>query len=115
MTNLRGVFPPVVTIFKKNGAIDLEGNKKQADFLIEKGVDGLAYLGTSGEFFSLSLEEKKKYMKEMIEYINGRVKILVGVGSTNKNEVSEFIAFLEKYKIDGILLVNPYFVQYDEN
>lgn len=114
MMTLKGVFPPAVTIFKKNGEIDLEGNKKQADFLISKGVNGIAYLGTSGEFFSLSLEEKKIFMQEMIKHIDSRVKILVGVGSTNKNEVTDFIKFLENYNIDGILLVNPYFAVYDE-
>ncbi|MGL4653330.1 dihydrodipicolinate synthase family protein [Cetobacterium sp.] len=114
MSKLKGVFPPVVTIFKKNGEIDLEGNKKQADFLISKGVTGLAYLGTSGEFFSLSLEEKKFFIQEMIKHVNTRAKILVGVGSTNKNEVREFIKFLENYNIDAILLINPYFAVYDE-
>lgn len=114
MSTLKGVFPPVVTIFKQNGEIDLDGNKKQVDFLISKGVDGIAYLGTTGEFFSLSLEEKKVFIDEMIKHIDSRVKILVGVGSTNKNEVTEFIKFLENYNVDGILLINPYFVIFDE-
>lgn len=113
MHSLKGVFPPITTIFK-DGKIDIEANQKHVDFLIKKGVDGIAFLGTSGEFFSISLEEKKNYIEEMINYINKRVKILVGVGSTNKNEVVDFLEFLEKKQIDGILLINPYFAVYDE-
>lgn len=51
MAKLKGVFPPIITIFKNDGSIDLEANKKHLDFLISKGVDGIAYFGTSGEFF----------------------------------------------------------------
>lgn len=71
--------------------------------------------GTSGEFFSISLEEKKNYIDEVLKYVNGRVKILVGVGGTNKNEVIEFLDYLKEKEIAGVLLINPYFVVYDEN
>lgn len=114
MAELKGVFPPIVTIFKSDGSIDLEANKKHLDFLISKGVDGIAYFGTSGEFFSILLEEKKRFINEMISYVNKRVKILVGIGSTNKNEVLEFLDFLKNKDIDGVLLINPYFAVYDE-
>lgn len=113
MENLRGVFPPITTIFKGE-KIDLEANKRHVDFLIEKGVDGIAFFGTSGEFFSISLEEKKEFIQEMINHVNKRVKILVGIGSTNKNEVIDFLNFLENKKIDGVLLINPYFAVYSE-
>ena len=56
MKKLCGVNPPVITIFDENYKIDLEASKKQADFLIEKGVDGLAYLGTSGEFSIMTVQ-----------------------------------------------------------
>ncbi|MDY3060268.1 MAG: dihydrodipicolinate synthase family protein [Fusobacterium sp.] len=115
MNNLKGVFPPIITTFKENGSIDLEASKKHIDFLVARGVDGIAFFGTSGEFFSISLEEKKNYIDEVLKYVNGRVKILVGVGGTNKNEVIEFLDYLKEKEIAGVLLINPYFVVYDEN
>lgn len=115
MNDLKGVFPPIITTFKSDGNIDLEAAKKHIDFLIAKGVDGAAYFGTSGEFFSASLEEKKILIDEILKYVNKRIKILVGVGGTNKNEVVEFLEFLKGRDIAGILLINPYFAIYDEN
>lgn len=115
MNNLKGVFPPIITTFKENGSIDLEASKKHIDFLVARGVDGIAFFGTSGEFFSISLEERKNYIDEVLKYVNGRVKILVGVGGTNKNEVIEFLDYLKEKEIAGVLLINPYFVVYDEN
>ena len=114
MNNLKGVFPPVITVFNKDGRIDIQAGKKHMDYLISKGVDGLAYFGTTGEFFSISLKEKKEYIDEILKYNNKRTKILVGVGSTNKDEVMDFIKYLEEKDIAGILLINPYFSVYDE-
>ena len=57
MKTLRGVMPPVVTLFDQDGKIDWEANFRHQDFLMEKGVDGGAYLGTTGEFPALTLDE----------------------------------------------------------
>ena len=70
MKKFCGVFPPVITVFDGNGRIDLEACRRHADFLIEKGVDGLAYLGTSGEFCVLTMEEKKTLIAEMVRHVD---------------------------------------------
>ena len=67
MKRLCGVNPPVITIFDENYKVDIEASKRQADFLIEKGVDGLAYLGTSGEFSTMTVQEKKDFIREMTQ------------------------------------------------
>jgi 4-hydroxy-tetrahydrodipicolinate synthase len=108
------VNPPVITIFDENGKLDWEANKKQADFLMEKGVDGLSYLGTSGEFSALALEERKQFIREMTAYVNHRVHVIVGVGDTCFANVKELMATAEEAGVDGVLLVNPYFSVYAE-
>ncbi len=115
MKKLCGVNPPVITIFDKQGKIDIEASKKQADFLISKGVDGLAYLGTSGEFSVIPLEEKKHFVREMISYVNGRVNVIVGIGDTCLENTLEMLDFSEKEGADGVLLVNPYFSVYSSD
>ncbi|MDO4518819.1 MAG: dihydrodipicolinate synthase family protein [Eubacteriales bacterium] len=112
MKRLCGVNPPVITIFDENYKVDIEASKKQADFLISKGVDGLAYLGTSGEFSIMTVEEKKKYIKEMIQYVNGRVNVIVGVGDTCLDNTMDLLKFVESAGADGVLLINPYFSVY---
>ncbi len=113
MKKLSGVNPPVITIFDRQGRIDLEANKRQADFLIAKGVDGLAYLGTSGEFSVITVEEKKRFLSEMIAYVNGRVNVIAGVGDTCLANTMELLTFAEKEGADAALVVNPYFSVYD--
>ena len=111
---LAGVNPPVVTIFDKDGKIDYEANKKQADFLIKNGVHGLAYLGTSGEFSLLTLEEKKQFIKEMANYVDHRANVIMGAGDTCLSAVKELIRAGEEAQVDGFLIINPYFSVYSE-
>ena len=109
MKKLCGVNPPVITIFDGNNKIDIEASKRQADFLISQGVDGLAYLGTSGEFSIMTVEEKKYFIRQMIEHVNGRVNVIVGVGDTCLENTMELLKYVEGAGADGVLLVNPYF------
>lgn len=115
MDRLCGVCPPVVTIFKADGTVDYEANRRHADFLIEKGVDGLAYLGTSGEFSVMSLQEKKEFISKMTAYVDHRVKVIAGIGSTCQSETEELLKCAEEAGVDGCLLVNPYFSVYADD
>ena len=51
---------PVVTIFDEEGNLDKEGNKKVYDHLIDGGVDGLVIMGSTGEFFNMSMDMQKE-------------------------------------------------------
>ena len=50
---------PAVTPLNADGTIDDEGAKKLYDYLIGAGVDGILILGSIGEFFAFSPEQKK--------------------------------------------------------
>lgn len=112
MKKISGVNPPVITIFDQNGRIDFEACRKHADFLIGKGVDGLAYLGTSGEFSLMTVEEKKELIREMTGYVDHRVNVIAGVGDTCLDNTLELLGAAEEAGVDGVLLVNPYFSVY---
>ena len=56
----RGVFPVVPTIFDESGAVDIEGQKRCLDFMIEAGSEGLAILANFSEQFLLADEERER-------------------------------------------------------
>ena len=114
MKDLAGVNPPIITIFDKDGKLDMPANYKLADFLIEKGVNGLAYLGTSGEFSLLTMDEKKQFIRDMTKYVNHRVNVIIGAGDTCLQNVLEIVKVAEEAGADGFLMVNPYFNVYAE-
>ena len=69
---------PVVTAFDENGNLDIQGNKNVWDHLIKGGVDGLVIMGSTGEFFSMTTEQKKELIKLVVEHVNKRTKVYIG-------------------------------------
>lgn len=109
-----GIIPPVVTLFDEAGNIDLSLNKRYLDELISRNIHGLLLMGSSGEFSSLTTEEQKLYVREMIKHINGRVPVMVGVGHTALKEVLELTSYAEEHGADGVLAVSPYYWKFTE-
>ena len=107
--SFHGIIPPVVTLFDEAGNLDLELNRRYLDKLISKNIHGVLLMGSSGEFSSLTTEERKLYVREMIKHIHGRVKVMVGVGHTALKEVLELTSYAEELGADGVLVVSPYY------
>lgn len=107
--NFQGIIPPVVTLFDEAGHLDLALNRRYIDQLISRNIHGILLMGSSGEFSSLTTEERKLYVREMIKHINGRVPVMVGVGHSALKEVLELTSYAEEHGADGVLVVNPYY------
>lgn len=73
----RGVFPVVPTIFDDQGRLDLAGQRRAVDFLIDAGSHGLAVLANFSEQFSLSDEERNTVQRVVLEHVAGRVPVIV--------------------------------------
>lgn len=111
----KGIYTPLISIFNAKGGIDKENSKILIEKLIKDGVNGIVVLGSVGEFFNLSLEEKKDYVKFASEVINGRTKLIIGTGSNNIKEVIELNKYSKEANADGVLIITPYFFTLDEN
>ncbi|RLL43985.1 dihydrodipicolinate synthase family protein [Oceanobacillus piezotolerans] len=107
--SFHGIIPPVVTLFDESGNLDLELNKRYIDKLISQNIQGVLLMGSSGEFSSLLIEERKLYIREIIKHIHGRVRVMVGVGHTALKEVLELTSYAEEMGADGVLVVSPYY------
>ena len=73
----QGVFPVVPTIFDEGGALDLEGQKRCVDFMIDAGSDGLCILANFSEQFVLSDREREVLTAEILDHVAGRVPVIV--------------------------------------
>jgi 4-hydroxy-tetrahydrodipicolinate synthase len=73
----RGVFPVVPTIFHADGALDLAGQLRAVDFMVDAGSQGLCILANFSEQFSLSDEERVLLMRSILAHVAGRVPVIV--------------------------------------
>lgn len=100
---------PVVTAFDKNYNPDIRANQKIWDFLIDGGVDGIILMGSTGEFFAMTMEQKKELILAAAEHIGRRVPLIIGTGTMNLDETIELSQFAVNNKVDGVIIVPPYY------
>jgi 4-hydroxy-tetrahydrodipicolinate synthase len=109
MKKFRGIIPPVSSTFDNDGNIDKTAMKAVADFLIEKGVDGLFYLGTGGEFSQMNTSQRMALAEAAVAAADKRVPVLIGVGSPSTDEAVKLAQHAEVCGADGIVAINPYY------
>jgi len=73
----RGVFPVAPTIFGEDGELDLEGQKRCIDFMIDAGSHGICILANFSEQFVLTDQERETVMHAVLEHVAGRVPVIV--------------------------------------
>jgi 2-keto-3-deoxy-L-arabinonate dehydratase len=73
----RGVFPVAPTIFDDAGNLDLEGQKRAIDFMIDAGSHGVCILANFSEQFALSDAERDTVQRTVLEHVAGRVPVIV--------------------------------------
>jgi len=96
-TNFQGIYAVVVTPFNKDGSFDFDSAKKHLDWLIEKGVKAVCILGATGEYQSVTMEEHKAYVKEMVPYVCDRISVMVGATRERPEDVVELMENAKKY------------------
>jgi len=111
----KGVFTPAITVFNDDGSLDWKGNEDVLHHLVDQGMNGVLILGSIGEFFSLSVSEKKQYISFAIKAVDGKIPVLVGTGHTNVDEVIEITSFAEKEGAAAAVVVSPYYLKLEED
>jgi 4-hydroxy-tetrahydrodipicolinate synthase len=76
-TPYRGVFPVAPTIFDERGGLDLEGQKRCIDFMIDAGSEGICILANFSEQFALTDDERTVLMNAILDHVAGRVPVIV--------------------------------------
>ncbi len=73
----RGVFPVAPTVFDEQGELDLDGQKRCVDFMIDAGSHGICILANWSEQFVLTDAERERVMDCVLGHVAGRVPVIV--------------------------------------
>lgn len=115
MSIFRGAGVAIVTPMKANGEVDFEQFKKLVEFQIEGGTDAIIVCGTTGEASTLTHEEHLEVIKYCVEVVAGRIPVIAGTGSNCTQTAIYLSTEAEKYGVDGLLLVSPYYNKATQN
>jgi 4-hydroxy-tetrahydrodipicolinate synthase len=108
-SKLIGTGVAIVTPFRKDNSVDFNSLSNLVEHLIVNKSEYIVVLGTTGETPTLSKDEKKAIVSFVVEAVNKRVPVVVGLGGYNTQDVINKIKKIDFDGIDAILSVTPYY------
>lgn len=109
MAIFKGAGVAIITPMKANKEVDFEKLGEIIEFQIANGTDSIIICGTTGEASTLTHEEHLECIRYCVEKVNKRIPVIAGTGS-NCTETAIYLSKeAEKYGVDGLLLVTPYY------
>lgn len=106
MSVFRGVYANLPTPFDDTGnKLDIQRLNSLIDFLLERGIHGVACLLSSGEYPYLSQDERKSVAREVVRRVAKRVPVIVGVSALTTMEATAFAAHAEYIGADAIMVM----------
>lgn len=110
MRHFRGTYTVLVTPFTADGAsVDLEALKRLVEFQIEQGIHGLIPLGSTGEFLSVTPDERTAIVETTVRAAAGRVPVLIGTGAEWTRDAVTMSREAEALGADGVMIIPPFY------
>ena len=105
----KGSLPALVTPFTPDGELDLDTLKKLVEWHIEQGSHGLVPVGTTGESPTLTHDEHRLVIEEVVRAVDGRIPVIAGAGSNSTREGIGLVRHAAEVGADAALVVTPYY------
>lgn len=106
----KGILPALITPMTSNDKINDKALRKLIDYVIDGGVHGIFVIGTTGEFYGLTPEEKRALMEISIDQAGGRVPVYAGTGGITTKECIQLTKIAEESGIDAVSVLTPMFI-----
>lgn len=107
----RGYIPAVTTPFTADGELDLQGLGRLLEWLHAEGMHGLVVAGTTGEWTSLSPQERKALFTAVGGQMRGKLPLIAGCTAFTAPEVVDFAAEAAAAGFEGILVTPPPYIR----
>lgn len=109
------VITALITPFTNDHQIYKDGLRNLLGFQLRSGVKAFFICGTYGLGPAMDLLERKKVAELVAEYVNGKAKVIVHVGSSNINEALDLAKHAEDLGVYAVASVPPYYYAYDDD
>ena len=114
-TFIRGLIPAMITPMTEDEDLDEAGLKDLIDQLIDRGVHGIFTIGTAGEFWALTVEEKKRVFEWTVQFTDKRVPTYVGTCANSTREAVQLAEHAQESGVDCLSVLTPSFIPPDDD
>ena len=107
--DLRGMGVALITPFNADKSIDFPALAKLLEYIIQNKADYIVVLGTTAETATLTEDEREQVRAFVVERVNSRVPLVLGVGGNNTKAVTDYLRQNDLSAFSAILSVVPYY------
>lgn len=108
---IRGVVVPMITPIDENEKIDEVNFRKQIDYIIEGGMEGILVFGSNGEFYQVEEDEMERGLKLALDQAAGRVPVYFGIGAIGTKKCIRLARMAAANKAAAISVLQPMFLK----
>lgn len=106
------ILTPLVTPFKEDQSVDYAAAVSIAEKLIvDQQADSIILTGTTGEFFTMSFEERVKLFKVIKDAVGNKIPLMAGVGCASTIETMALAKKAEELGFEIMMVVSPYYTK----
>ncbi|MTH33483.1 dihydrodipicolinate synthase family protein [Paracoccus limosus] len=108
MAKYSGIWPVAPVAFNDDGSLDLEGNRRILDCMVDQGVDGICILANFSEQFLISDAERETLTRLSLEHVAGRVPVIVTISHFATPIVVERARLARDLGAAMVMIMPPY-------
>ena len=106
---MKGTWTAIVTPMNPDFSVDWDGLKKNVEFQVSEGIDGVLPVGTTGESPTLDWEEHNQVIENVLAWCKGKCGVLAGTGSNSTEETLENTRVAVNAGAESVLMVDCYY------
>ncbi|HET8524969.1 MAG TPA: dihydrodipicolinate synthase family protein [Thermomicrobiales bacterium] len=111
----RGIFSIPPTPMDEQGDIDLDGLKRAVNFAVECGAHGIVHPVMASEFFTLSDAERLAMIPAVVDAVDGRCPVVIGVSGVCTQSAVTFASAANAAGADAVIAMPPYIQRYSDD
>ena len=112
---IRGVIVPILTPLNSDETVDTQSLRRLANYLIDNGVHGIWISGTTGEFASLSDQQRLISIETLVDEVAGRIKVIGNVSGPSTELSLKMAIDVQEMALDGIAVTPPYYYPHSQD
>ena len=111
---IRGVVTPLITPVDAEERVYETGLRNQIEHVLRGGVHGVFVVGSTGEFYGIDFDEKKRATEITVDQVKGRVPVYVGASAITTRECIKLSKMAESAGAQAVTILTPMFISPSE-
>ena len=111
----KGIVPPIATPIDDNEQVVESRLREHIDFMISEGVSGILAFGSNSEFYMMDEDEQRPVLKIILDQVNGRVPVYMGVGAIRTKKCISLARMGKEMGVAAVSVLQPMFLKPSED